>query len=107
MLVQPWPHAGRRRQRPSARSIMNPVHRANLRELHRPKRRLRRTGLRKTRLGTRKTMKIERLTPIYADGRPFASVYIEVSRDQEQGNRIVELGVRAVVEDLAEQGAPA
>jgi len=52
-------------------------------------------------------MKIERLTPIYADGGPFASVYIEVSRDQEQGNRIVELGVRAVVEDLAEQGAPA
>jgi Bacterial archaeo-eukaryotic release factor family 2 len=51
-------------------------------------------------------MKSERLAPMYADPGPFASAYLEVSRDQEQGNRVVELAVRAVGHDLAEQGAP-
>ena len=51
-------------------------------------------------------MKTDRLAPIYAEPGPFASAYLEVSRDQEQGDRIVELGVRAVAEELAEQGAP-
>jgi hypothetical protein len=51
-------------------------------------------------------MKTDRLGTIYADPGPFASAYVEVSRDQEQGNRVVELGVRAVGEHLAEQGAP-
>jgi hypothetical protein len=51
-------------------------------------------------------METDRLGTIYADPGPFASAYVEVSRDQEQGNRVVELGVRAVGEDLAEQGAP-
>jgi hypothetical protein len=51
-------------------------------------------------------MKTDRLAPIYADPGPFASAFIEVSRDQEHGDRIVELGVRGVGEELAEQGAP-
>jgi Bacterial archaeo-eukaryotic release factor family 2 len=51
-------------------------------------------------------MKSDRLTAIYADPGPFASAYLEVSRDQEQGNRVVELAVRAVRDDLADQGAP-
>lgn len=55
---------------------------------------------------TGKTMKTDLLGPIYTDSGPFASAYIEVSRDLEQGNRVVELGVRAVGEELAEQGAP-
>jgi hypothetical protein len=57
-------------------------------------------------MGTGKSMKTDRLAPIYADPGPFASAYIEVSRDLEQGNRVVELSVRAVGEELAEQGAP-
>jgi hypothetical protein len=52
-------------------------------------------------------MKSELLVSIYADPGPFASAYLEVSRDQEQGNRVVELGVRAVSDELAAQGAPA
>jgi hypothetical protein len=51
-------------------------------------------------------MKSDRLASIYADPGPFASAYVEVSRDQEQGNRVVELAVRAVCDALAEQGAP-
>jgi Bacterial archaeo-eukaryotic release factor family 2 len=51
-------------------------------------------------------MRTDRLVPIYADPGPFASVYVEVSRDQEQGNRVVELGVRAIGQELAGQGAP-
>ena len=52
-------------------------------------------------------MKSDRLASIYADPGPFASAYLEVSRDQEQGNRVVELAVRAVCDELATQGAPA
>ena len=51
-------------------------------------------------------MKNDRLTAIYADPGPFASAYVEVSQDQEQGNRVVDLAVRAVREELAAQGAP-
>jgi Bacterial archaeo-eukaryotic release factor family 2 len=50
-------------------------------------------------------MKSDRLAHIYADPGPFASAYLEVSRDREQGNRVVELAVRAVCEELAAQGA--
>jgi Bacterial archaeo-eukaryotic release factor family 2 len=57
-------------------------------------------------MGTSTDMKNERLASIYSDPGPFASAYLEVSRDQEQGNRVVELAVRAVGEGLAEQGAP-
>jgi len=52
-------------------------------------------------------MKSDRVASIYADPGPFASAYLEVSRDQEQGDRIVELAVRAVSEELADQGAAA
>ena len=51
-------------------------------------------------------MKSDRLTSIYADPGPYASAYVEVSRDQEQGNRVVDLAVRAAREELAAQGAP-
>src|SRR5215217_3129003 len=51
-------------------------------------------------------MKSDRLASIYADPGPFASAYLEVSRDQEQGDRIVELAVRGVRHELTEQGAP-
>lgn len=57
-------------------------------------------------LGTSTVMKSDRLASIYADPGPFASAYLEVSRDQEQGNRVVELSVRAVSDELAAQGAP-
>jgi hypothetical protein len=53
-----------------------------------------------------KTMKSDRLASMYSDPGPFGSAYLEVSRDQEQGDRIVELAVRAVAEELTEQGAP-
>jgi Bacterial archaeo-eukaryotic release factor family 2 len=51
-------------------------------------------------------MKTDRLTSIYSDPGPFASAYLEVSRDQEQGDRVVELGVRAVTDELSAHGAP-
>jgi hypothetical protein len=51
-------------------------------------------------------MKTDRLRMIYSDPGPFGSAYLEVSRDQEQGDRVVKLGVRAVGEELATQGAP-
>ncbi|HEX3196803.1 MAG TPA: hypothetical protein VHR39_04530, partial [Propionibacteriaceae bacterium] len=51
-------------------------------------------------------MKSDRWASIYADPGPFASAYLEVSRDQEQGDRIVELAVRGVRDELAAQGAP-
>ena len=51
-------------------------------------------------------MKTDRLRSIYSDPGPFGSAYLEVSRDREQGDRVVELGVRAVGEELAAQGAP-
>ena len=57
-------------------------------------------------MGTTTVMKSDRLASIYADPGPFASAYLEVSRDQEQGDRIVELAVRGVREELATQGAP-
>lgn len=51
-------------------------------------------------------MKTDRLASLYSDPGPFASVHLDVSRDMENGNRVVELGARAARESLAEQGAP-
>jgi hypothetical protein len=51
-------------------------------------------------------MRTDILAPVFADPGPFASVYVEVSRDQEQGDRIAGLAVREAVTQLAEQGAP-
>jgi hypothetical protein len=50
-------------------------------------------------------MKTDRLADLYADPGPFASVYLDVSRDMENGDRIVELAARSAGESLAEQGA--
>ena len=52
-------------------------------------------------------MRLDRLSDLYGDAGPFASSYLEVSRDQEDGDRVVELAVRAVRDDLTGQGAPA
>lgn len=51
-------------------------------------------------------MKTDRIAELYADPGPFASVYLDISRDMPDGNRVVELGARAAGESLAEQGAP-
>lgn len=52
-------------------------------------------------------MKTDRIAPLYADPGPFASVYLDVSQDMEDGNHRVELAVRGACDALAEQGAPA
>jgi hypothetical protein len=51
-------------------------------------------------------VKTDRIAHLYADPGPFASAYVEVSRDQEDGDRIAELQARAACDQLAEQGAP-
>jgi hypothetical protein len=52
-------------------------------------------------------MRIERLARLYNDPGPFATAYVEVSRDQEDGNHVADLHVRGVGDDLVRQGAPA
>jgi hypothetical protein len=52
-------------------------------------------------------VRTDRLTPLYTDPGPFASVLIDVSRDSEDGAHQVELRIRALRERLQEQGAPA
>ncbi len=51
-------------------------------------------------------MKSERIADLYADAGPFASVYVEVSRDAQQGDRVAELQARAACDELLAQGAP-
>ena len=51
-------------------------------------------------------MKLNRLADLYADPGPFASAYVEVSREQEDGDRLAELQARAAGDALVEQGAP-
>src|SRR5947209_10887786 len=51
-------------------------------------------------------MRTDRLAGLYNDPGPFASVYADVSRDMENGDRIVELAARSAADSLAEQGAP-
>lgn len=51
-------------------------------------------------------MKLNRLADLYADPGPFASAYVEVSREQEDGDRLAELQARAARDALVEQGAP-
>jgi len=51
-------------------------------------------------------MRLDDLRTLYDDPGPFASCYLEVSRDQEAGDRVVELAVRTAGDDLAGQGAP-
>lgn len=51
-------------------------------------------------------MELSRLADLYADPGPFASAYVEVSREQEDGNRLAELQARAARDELVAQGAP-
>ena len=51
-------------------------------------------------------MKTDQIAPLYADPGPFASAYVEVSRDAEDGDHVAELQARAAADQLREQGAP-
>jgi len=51
-------------------------------------------------------MKTDHLADLYADRGPFASVYLDVSRDMADGDRIVELAARSAAGSLSDQGAP-
>jgi hypothetical protein len=51
-------------------------------------------------------VKTDRIAQLLEDPGPFASVYVDVSRDMEDGNRIVELAARGACDSLVEQGAP-
>jgi hypothetical protein len=51
-------------------------------------------------------MRTERIADLYADAGPFASVHIDVSRDNENAEHQVELQTRAACEQLERQGAP-
>jgi hypothetical protein len=51
-------------------------------------------------------MKLNRIADLYADPGPFASAYVEVSREQEHGDRLAELQARAARDELVAQGAP-
>lgn len=51
-------------------------------------------------------MKADRIAHLFADPGPFACAYVELSQDQQDGDRIAELQVRAACDQLTEQGAP-
>ena len=52
-------------------------------------------------------MRIDRLSRLYDDPGPFASVLVDVSRDSEDAGHQLELRIRALREQLLEEGAPA
>ncbi|WBQ04044.1 baeRF2 domain-containing protein [Kribbella sp. CA-293567] len=52
-------------------------------------------------------MDVTRLSRIFTEDGPFASVLLDVSRDSETGAHEQELRVRAAAEELAQAGAPA
>jgi hypothetical protein len=51
-------------------------------------------------------MKTDGIAELLGDPGPFASVYVDVSRDMEDGNRVVELAARSACDALLKQGAP-
>ncbi len=51
-------------------------------------------------------MKTDRIAHLYDDPGPFASAYIEVSREMENGNITAELAARSACDQMAAQGAP-
>jgi hypothetical protein len=51
-------------------------------------------------------MKTDSLSTLFQDPGPFASVYVEVSRDADQGDRVAGLAVREAIDELTAQGAP-
>jgi release factor family 2 len=52
-------------------------------------------------------MDVTRLSKVFDEEGPFASVLLDVSRDSETGEHEHELRVRAAVEELTQAGAPA
>jgi hypothetical protein len=51
-------------------------------------------------------VKTDQIAPLYADPGPFASAYVEVSRDLQDGDHVAGLQARAAADQLKEQGAP-
>jgi hypothetical protein len=51
-------------------------------------------------------VKTDNIAQLLEDPGPFASVYVDVSRDMEDGNRVVDLAARGASHSLLEQGAP-
>jgi hypothetical protein len=51
-------------------------------------------------------MKADRISKLFAEPGPFASAYVEVSKDQQDGDHIAQLGARAAADLLGSQGAP-
>ncbi len=51
-------------------------------------------------------MRLDQITTLFDDPGPFATAYAEVSRAQEDGDRLAELAARAAYDDLVAQGAP-
>jgi hypothetical protein len=51
-------------------------------------------------------VELGRLAELYADSGPFASAYVEVSRDLEDGDRIAELVARDAADAINAAGAP-
>jgi release factor family 2 len=51
-------------------------------------------------------MKLDQISALFDDPGPFATAYVEVSRAQEDGDKLAELAARAAYDDLVEQGAP-
>ena len=50
-------------------------------------------------------MNLDFIRPLYEHTGPWASVYLDASRDTEDGARVVELRWRAAREQLAKAGA--
>jgi hypothetical protein len=51
-------------------------------------------------------MKTDRIAELYNDPGPFASAYVEVSKEIEQGDKVAELAARSACDQIAAQGAP-
>lgn len=51
-------------------------------------------------------MRTDQIAALYSDPGPYATAYVDVSEDREDGNRLVELAAREAAEDLLRQGAP-
>jgi hypothetical protein len=51
-------------------------------------------------------VKAERIARLYAEPGPFASAFVEVSKEQQDGDHLAGLSARAAADLLADQGAP-
>lgn len=51
-------------------------------------------------------MKAGRIARLYTEPGPFATAYVEVSKEQEDGDDVAGLSAQAAADQLADQGAP-